>query len=204
MPLYKHPYKGIYEDYISSWGNDEECEKYEKAITEWLDQCEDERDKKLFLTFLKNFKMLRGKIYQDLIIQLFDKFQSKYLNWKTNAIFVEPKKDEDSVGNSDIFFADFWRYTGIRKYATRNFLESPIDTSINHIVLVDDYSGSGNTLIAFINALLNKHPCVAEKRITILVLVCSHSAKIALTHFALSNELNIDIMCAETQQKSFY
>ncbi len=203
MPLYKHMYTGKYSEYLSTWGNDEECEGYEDRIDAWLEQF-DEEDKPLMLRLLKNFKMYRGHLLSIKINDLFSLFIKKYPQWENDSIFIEVKKEEKAVGNSDAFFTDFWRVTGIRQWSKRIITKEEIeDKLLSHIIMVDDYVGSGRTVITNLDNLIEAFPSLKFKRITLLCLVCSKSAEIALKNYNIKAKLNLDIIFAEKYGKAF-
>lgn len=196
-------YRGKYAKYLSNWGNNEECEEYEDKIDSWLSQF-NECDQNIMLRLLENFKMYRGHLLDLKIKESFDMFKMKYPGWEMNSIFIEAKKDEEDVGNSDIFFSAFWRVTGVRKWSKRFMTKEVVaDRSISRIVIVDDYSGSGSTTISFLNKIINDFPEIKSKNITLLFLAISKSAEIALSNYNITAKLNLDILSINSQGKAF-
>lgn len=203
MALYKHPYKGKYKEYISSWGDDRTCEEYEEKIDNWLVQFP-VSDQDFMLDLVKRFRMFQGHYYTLQIKKLFLKFCETYLNWNTDAnstLFFPIKKDHNEVNNSDVFFLDFWRCNNIREYCKNN-LQS-LEVLPNFVVFVDDFSGTGRTfLTALSNEIESRHE-LKNTKIIVLFMAVTSIALAAINQFAIEEEISLDVVFANKYEKAF-
>lgn len=203
MTLYKYPYKGKYKDYIATWGNDRDCEIYEKDVDFWLSQFPHE-NKELLMELLKKFNMFRGHYYSLCIKDLFKKYTNYNPNWQVTARFFEVKKDKNKVNNSDEFFLDFWKQNEIKAFCNGNIKETcDNDKDIKQIVLVDDFSGTGKTVKDFLLLIKEKFPNITKYHIVILVLACTTMAEQLIIDSALENNLDVRVLSVKKFNKFF-
>lgn len=203
MALYKYPYNGKYKDYIATWGNDRDCEIYEKDVDAWLSQFPNEHEE-LLMELLKKFNMFRGRYYSLCIKDLFKKYVEYNPDWETTARFFEVKKDKNKVNNSDEFFLDFWKNNEIKDYCRGDIEETCVtDKNLQQIVLVDDFSGTGKTIKDFLLLIKEKFPDVVKYHIIILVLVCTNMAEESILDCGLENNLDIQVLYVKKFNKIF-
>lgn len=203
MPLYKYPYKGKYKDYIADWGNDRDCEIFEQEVDKWINQFTEEQTP-LLLNLLKKFRMYRGHYYDLCVKKLFKLFVDKYSNWQTIARFFEVKKDSNRVNNSDAFFLDFWRINELKQFCKTNVKETfEANHSLQQIVIVDDFAGTGKTIKDYLTTIIGSYPSIKEKKIVILLLACTNFAEQALLDFSYSKGLKLDIIYEKKYDKVF-
>lgn len=203
MALYKYPYKGKYKDYIATWGDDRDCETFEKDVDMWLRQFRAE-NVELLMELLKKFNMFRGHYYSLCIKDLFKKYANYNPNWQVTARFFEVKKDNNKVNNSDAFFLDFWRINEIKGYCRGNIEETCTNNkNLEQLVLIDDFAGTGKTIKNFLLATKEKYSDLHKYRIVILLLACTNLAEQAIRDFGMENGLDVKILYVKQFSKYF-
>jgi hypothetical protein len=70
-------------------------------------------------------------------------------------------------------------------------------------VIVDDYSGSGQTIIKTINRFLEENPKVNESRIIILLLALSEDAGQAISRYSIETGLSLEIISLDIVSNAF-
>ena len=198
--FYKNEYKGKYK-FIKKWYDDREGADFEHAIDSWLsqfDMCEQE----FLLECLKRYSYFRAAQYRYGIKVLYTKILEKYPLWKGDSYIFKIYKKEASY--SDNFFNDFWLYNGIKNECKQN-IEDFADyfDDIKNCFFIDDYIGSGNTIVSFLNRLLETYPKLKKKKIIILSLYLTQSGKLALENFAIDHGLCLETLYYQLGDKFF-
>lgn len=196
-------YEGKYKSIINEWGTKEECEEYEVKIDNWLSQFNDE-NRELEYDLLKHFQMYRGKSLDKKIKALYDKFLNEIAWGNINNIFFTLNNIYGRYGNSSQYYFNFRKVTGKDVYdINEENIDDIIAINNNHIVFIDDYSGSGESFINIIDYWINKKPEFRNFEIVFLVVNIS---KLGLTNINLykeNNKLSISIISIDVSEKAF-
>lgn len=200
--FYKHPYRGRYK-FIRNWFDDREGQVFEQKIDNWLSLF-DEEEKKFLLECLKRYSFIRASEYKYAITTLYYRFNNKNPTWKENSkIFAIPKKNAQ-VSNSDEFFFNFWKINNIKnecKYDIREFSDC-LDL-FDKFILIDDFVGSGNTVIKYLEEVYEEFPALKRKPLHILCLYTTNSGELALKNYATSKRVNLSLYWYKKGDKFF-
>ena len=198
--FYKHEYKGKYK-FIKHWFDDREGAEFEHKIDNWLSQF-DVEEQFFLLECLKRYSFFRAAQYKHAQKMLYAKLTEKYPAWKDNSFIFKIYKEGASY--SDNFFNDFWFINNIKDECKQN-IEDFIEhlEIIDNVIFIDDYIGSGDTIIKYWRQLFDRHSILKEKRIIILSLYLTQSGKLALKNYAADNSIKLEIIYFSIGDKFF-
>lgn len=198
--FYKHEYKGKYK-FIKKWYDDREGMVFERQIDHWLLQFEqDEQD--FLLECLKRYSFFRASEYKYGQKLLYSKLMSILPNWKEKSFIFKIYKTEASY--SDNFFNDFWLVNNIKNECKQN-IEDCEDyyEMLDNLIFIDDFIGSGNTIIKYLSYIFEKHEMLKKKKIVLLAMYLTNSAELALKNFAMDRNLDLTILNYKKGDKFF-
>jgi len=191
-----------YERITSRWGGMETRIKLGTKIAEWISLFNEE-DQTLIVELLGNFQYYTEKRIGEKVVDLFQVFRERYPYALNTAVYFKPVK-EYGTSFSSVFFTSFWLKNGLNDYAEENIIELLSEDVVPpNLVVVDDYSGSGATLIKTINKLLETNSGVATSNIFLLVFLITDDAEQAILQYASETGLNIDLVCLEKTRNAF-
>ena len=190
--FYKHPYKGKYK-FIKKWFDDREGTDFEHQVDVWLSQF-DEEEKEFLLECLKRYSYFRAAEYKYGIKYVFYKFNNDNKNWKNRTFIFKMQKDESKVSNSDDFFVNFWKINDLKGCCKHDIrcCESDFDL-FKMVTFVDDYIGSANTIISYLDSLYEQFPKLKEKPLHIMCLYLTKSGQLALNSYAIDNNIELHL-----------
>lgn len=198
--FYKHEYKGKYK-FIKRWYDDREGAAFEKEVDEWLTQFNRE-EQNLLLECLKRYSYFRAAEYRYGQRILYSKLQSFNPKWKEEALIFKIYKKDASY--SDNFFNDFWLNNGIKELCKQNIDDFKEHLELlNSIILLDDYIGSGDTILKYLESKLQEMTEIASKKIVVLTLFLTRSGELALKSFAMDRKLDLTILYYKKGDKFF-
>ena len=200
--FYKHPYKGKY-SFIKNWFDDREGLEFEQKIDKWLLQFDDE-ERDFLLECLKRYSYFRASEYKYAIKSLYYKFNSNNKDWQENSKMFMITNDNSRVSNSDEFVVNFWKINNIKNECCRD-IEAMSDCFdlFETLILIDDYIGSANTTITFLERIYNSHPILKSKPLHILCLYLTKSGELALKNYATDNDLELTLYWYKKGDKFF-
>lgn len=198
--FYKHEYKGKYK-FIKKWYDDREGNVFEHQIDQWLLQFEkDERE--FLLECLKRYSLFRASEYKYGQKILYSKLLSILPKWKENSFIFKIYKTEASY--SDNFFNDFWLINNIKNECKQNIEDyKEYYDDLSNLIFIDDFIGSGNTIISYLSQLFTKYCILKNKKIIILAMYLTNSAELALKNFAMDRKLDLVILNYKKGDKFF-
>ena len=203
MGLYKREYVGKYKDIISSWGDQDFGDEFEVKIDDWLLQFKEE-DKGMMLELLSKFSYYREALFTKQVKCVYGKFLNAYPDWKNDSLIFKMRKEGGRAGHSEIYYQEFWRINVVMEYVCDDLVRYVKDNDrLKNIVLIDDFAGTGNSIISYLKKAVYEVNNVARKKIIILLLHVTESAKLALSNFALDNKLDIEVISARETDKTF-
>lgn len=160
-----------YHGLTKHWGNNEECRNFAMRIDKWLNQFSDS-EKPLMLTLLKHYSYFSERQVGTKVVELYEKFKTTHKIDET-FIFSQIQK-EFGIGYSDIFFTSFWSKNNLYEQVEKNILDLISNGQIpEKIIFIDDYTGSGDTFINFIQKLCGINANFSNSQIYFLVLQAS-------------------------------
>lgn len=200
--FYKHSYKGKYK-FLKNWFDDREGKEFERKIDDWLIQF-DKDEQSFLLECLNHYSYFRAAEYNYAITKLYEDFNNEHINWQEKSKIFMIHKEGGKVSNSDEFFVNFWKINNIKSFCNTNIEEFIEDIDLfDQLIFIDDYIGTGNTIVQYIYNLIEKYPIIRTKPIYILTLFLTRSGELALNNFAADNRLYIKLYYYKTGDKYF-
>ena len=198
----KHEYKGKYK-VIQNWFDDREGANFEREIDIWLAQFDDE-EQEFLLECLEKYSYFRDAEYRYAIRTLYNDFNCKNPDWKEHSKIFMMNKENGRVSNSNGFFIDFWKINNIKNECKNEvgLFENCFDL-FDNIVFIDDFIGTGNSVVTYLNTQFKKFPILKSKSIHILCLYLTKSGELALENYATDNSLNLQLYYYRKGDKFF-
>lgn len=183
----KHP---KYEEITRRWGGMQVRIDFSKRIDDWL-QAFPEEEHAFLLELLSKFYYYSEENVKSKVVELNEKFLMKFQGDINDVVYTKIIK-EQGVAFSDILFTTFWLYNNILN-VDNNIVGLLEEEQIpKTIVIVDDYSGTGKTLIKTINHMLQINGNVKESRFYFLTLHMTNRAVVQIKEYA--NDVGLDIV----------
>ena len=170
-----------------------------EKIEKWLSQFEEDEQPEM-LSLLAHFDYYSKNNLYKAVVDLYKKFREVCPD--EEFIFSKIEKDI-GVSYSDIFFIEFWQKNNLYDYTQNNLSKVIDDEDVKNIAIVDDYFGSGETVIKYLTRLLELSEQLRNKNIFIIALQGSFIGKQAIEKFAKENNINITIVTNKYSKKAF-
>lgn len=184
---------------VGEWEKRGSRKKLLEKIEKWLNQFEEDEQAEM-LSLLAYFDYYSQNNLYNAVIDLYKKFREVC----PDKEFVFSKIEKDiGASYSDIFFMEFWQKNNLYDYAQNNLSKVIDNEDIRNIAIVDDYFGSGGSIIKYLTRLFETSEKLKNKNIFILVLQGSLVGKQAIEKFAEDNKLNITIVANKYSKKAF-
>ena len=198
--FYKHEYKGKYK-FIKKWYDDREGMVFEQQIDRWLLQFEKD-EQEFLLECLQRYSFFRAAEYKYGQKLLYSKLMSFLPNWKEKSFIFKIYKTEASY--SDNSFNDFWLVNNIKNECKQNIEDyEEYYEMLDNLIFIDDFIGSGNTIIKYLSHIFTKHEMLKKKKIVLLAMYLTNSAELALKNFAMDRNIDLVIINYKKGDKFF-
>ena len=191
-----------YHTITKRWGNNEFCRNFSLVLDRWLNQFA-ENEKPLMLDLLKNFYFYSSERLDRKMIHLHEKLKEDFSDVYDEIRYIGIEKDFD-VGFSMLVFDTFWVKNGLYEKSIRDvkyFLEC--EQVLEHLAIVDDYSGTGSTLIKYINKLITINPQIRNSKIYFLTIHISKDATENINSFAEAEGMTIHCVSLDSSCRAF-
>ncbi len=184
------------------WGNDAFCKDFSGHLEKWLQQfSEDERS--LMLILLKNFYYYTSERLNSKVVKLNEKFKTNYSEDYEKAIFCGIKKDF-GVGFSDLICNTYWSKNNLYDSFEPNLLELIRCEQVPDVIsIIDDYSGTGSTLIKYLCKLINTNTHIKKAKIYFVVIHISEDALNNINKFAKEQGIVIKCIYLHKSERAF-
>ena len=184
---------------VGEWEEKGSRKKLVTKINNWLTQF-DEDEQPEILTLLNHFDYYSRNNLSKSVKDLYKKFREVFPN--EEFIFAKTEKEIGS-SYSNIFYIEFWQKNNLYDYAQDNLTNVINQEEITNIAIVDDYMGSGNTIVNYLKKLLDINKELSKKNIVIIVLQGSQIGKQTIDNFAKDNNLKISVIASKYSKKAF-
>ena len=185
------------------WGDANFKKEFDDVLGNWLEQFQPE-ERPVLLELLRNFYYYTETSVDKKVVELHKQFLEKNGEDISDVIFAKVPK-EYSVAKSDIIFLSYWKNNAIGEYCSndivRDFLE--YDAIPSTLVIVDDYMGTGNTIIKALTRMLDTAPELQNSKIYVLLLHVSNVGIENLNKYAESCNLDLEIIYLDYTEKAF-
>ena len=185
---------------VGEWEEKGHRQQLKIKVENWLSQFEDE-EKEEMLTLLLNFDYFSKNQISKNVVHLYNLFRQECKD--TDIVFTKIDK-EMSVGFSSVFYTCFWQSNNLCNYSADSiFKYNKANQLPQTIVIVDDFFGSGNTIIKFLSDLLSQNKNLINYKLYFLVMQGTEIGKINIETFAKDNNLNLRIVARKISAKAF-
>lgn len=190
-----------YEDITARWGGMDIRHEFSARIDAWLGAFhEDERP--LLLNLLGHFFYYSEKRIKEKAIALNKKFCAECS--ETESVVYIPTVKQYGVGYSSLFFDNFWLMNNLYDSSERNIVGLLRENIVpKMIAIVDDYSGTGNTIATTLTEMICANETVKTARIYVLVQHITKRSLAFLQSLAESLALDLHIVYLDYSEETF-
>ncbi len=185
------------------WGDADFKKNFDIILENWLNQfSKDERP--LLLELLKNFYYYTEKSIDKKVVELHNRFLERNGDDLSKVLFAKIPK-EYGVANSDIMFTSYWYNNNIKGNCSldviREYLEK--DAIPENLVIVDDYIGSGDTVIGAFKEMLSIAPELHNSKLFVLAIHSSSIGEKVLRDYSSALGLDLTFIYLDKTDKAF-
>ena len=185
---------------VGEWEQKGSRLQLKNRIELWLSQF-DEEERKEMLRLLYHFDYYSSHKIPQIVKTLYLKFRETCDS--EDVVFAKIEK-QFGTSFSSIFFMSFWSQNNLYDYTEENLSKIISEEDLTqNIVIVDDYFGSGNSFIKYINKLLALNSSIKKKNFYFVAHQGSYIGKKAIEDFALKNNINVKIIVNKYSKKAF-
>lgn len=196
----KHP---KYENITSRWGGMKIREEFANRIDDWLHAFPEE-EHSFLLELLLQFYYYSEERVKEKVIELYNAFMKEYQGDVDAVIYTKIIK-EQGVACSDILFITFWMQNDIMYSCAENNILGLLEAEQipKDLVIVDDYSGTGNTLIKTVDKMLQVNQMVKDTNFYFLTLHITKRAQQQIKEYAQSVEIKLSVISLDYSDEAF-
>lgn len=191
-----------YEYLTSRWGGMKLRIELGERIDKWLENFSQE-EQELLLDLLSRFYYYSEEKIKEKTKELYQKFVSKYKEDSSQAVYSKIFK-EYGISYSDLLFTSFWLNNNLGDQAEPNLHQLIKDGGIPPvIVIVDDYSGTGKTLIKTLDILIQANPSVSNATFYFLTIHITDRALQQIQDYVENTGIQVHTIFLEKSQETF-
>lgn len=197
--------ENIKNECIERWGKENKCDSIEwfsRNYSEWIKSISLE-NREIIYKLLSKFEFYGHTYVNKGLHELYCRFIEKYEINNEETVYTYIKKTDSSLNSSVRYLVE---YISINNISEKNCLMDIRDINdgeleyIKNIVLIDDYSGSGESIIKYIEQYYKKF---LKKNIFILLISMSEGAKDNILNKFKAKDFNIYIEVINLEKKAF-
>lgn len=190
-----------YEDITARWGGMDIRHRFSTRIDTWLGAFhEDERP--LLLNLLGHFFYYSEKKIKEKASALYEKFCAECK--EIESVVYIPTIKQYGVGYSSLFFDNFWLMNNLYDSSERNIVGLLRENIVPEtIAIIDDYSGTGNTIAMTLTEMICANEAVKKVKIYVLVQHITKRAIEFLQSLAASLSLDLHIVYLDYSEETF-
>lgn len=194
----KHP---KYEYITKRWGGMKIRDTFAKRIDEWL-KAFPEEEHAFLLELLAEFYYYSEERIKKNVVELNCRFLKNFEGDINEVVYTKIIK-EQGIAFSDVLFTTFWLQNSISN-AENNIIGLLEEEQVpKTIVVVDDYSGTGKTLIKTINTMLQINEAVKDVKFYFLTLHMTNRSVIQINEYARNVGLDITLVSLDYTDETF-
>ena len=185
------------------WGDADFKKEFDSILDNWLSQfSKDERP--LLLELLKNFYYYTEKTIDKKVVELHQQFLEINGEDISKVLFAKIPK-EYGVANSDIVFASYWYNNNIKGNCSHDVIREYMDKDVipDNLVIVDDYIGSGDTVIGALKEMLSVAPELHNSKLFVLTIHSSSIGEKKLIDYSSVLGLDLTFIYLDKTDKAF-
>ena len=190
-----------YEYITAQWGGMDVRHEFSERIERWLCAFSEE-ERPLLLNLLGHFLYYSEKRIKEKACILYEKFSKEYGEEK-NVVYI-PTIKQYGVGYSSLFFDNFWLVNDLYDYAERNIISMLKEDIVpEKIAIVDDYSGTGNTIVTTLTELICANERIRSAQIYVIVQHITKRALEFLQSASSSLSLKLHVIYLDYSEEAF-
>lgn len=189
--------------FTDKWSCEEKTkQEYEGKIEAWMTQFSP-KDIDVLSKLVTNFSFYSNTLVREKVVELYEKIQQLGIDIEQKTVFAQVEKPHE-VGYSDGFFFTFWSRNDLYDNARKN-LEQLLENGerFDTIVIVDDVSGTGNTLKNVINTIVEICSLSELPRLIVATMEMTGDAINTLHDYAVEKSIAIEMVFLYKSQKAF-
>lgn len=179
---------------LTRWQNrDEKISYFEEKLPGSLEHMTSEM-RSIFLPLLEEFDYYSHKHINNDLAELHKKIMGLNDVDTDNSVFSILKSQKDILNSSCEYLMEYRNLNGLDKslfYIDINGLKKEYWEYISNIILIDDFCGSGNTLMNFVDKYKE---IIKGKKIVYAVIYCMEKGRKSIESYAENNSINIEIV----------
>lgn len=209
LPLLRGEKMPIEEDFkkkcLAQWtddGLDERLSFFDNKYDEWKEQIPEEYIE-VILTLLKHLKYYTKKTANRILVDLHEQLETNSNYTINNTVFAYIKSKDGISNSSNDYWTEYKHINKLNKYICYEDL-SAIKAyewdDIENIVFIDDFSGSGKSIITE----LTKYKDQFKGKNVYIIIVCAMEMAVNnLKEFGEKHGINIGLIYSQTFKKAF-
>jgi len=185
------------------WGDVNFKKEFDGVLDDWLKQFSKE-EKPVLLELLRNFYYYTEKAIDKKVVELYNKFIEIHGEDTKKILFAKVPK-EYGVANSDMIFSSFWWNNGIKGASSNDVVREFLEQGVNPktLVIMDDYMGSGDTIVSMLEKILTVAPEMHNSKFYILLIHTAVIGKQRLEEFSRNIGLDLTLVYLDITDKAF-
>lgn len=195
----RHP---KFEYLTSRWGGMQLRIELGDRIEKWLTHFSEE-EQKLLLELLSKFYYYSEEKIKVKTKELYDKFVFEHNDIAEQVVYSKVFK-EYGASYSDILFTSFWLNNNLSDQSEPNLYQLIKDGSVpSKVAIVDDYSGTGKTLIKTLDKLIQANANAANATYYFLALHITNRALLQIKEYSDNTGVRIEVVFLEKSEETF-
>lgn len=201
MLFFKPRYK--YGLITKKWGDAKLKKEFDNKIDKWINQF-NKNEKPLLIELLNKYTYYSEETIKQKVEELHNNFLKIHGEDISNVTFAKIPK-EYGTANSDLFFCNYWLINEIKDFCTNNIITEFLeyDSIPEVLAIVDDFVGSGDTVIESLKKMFIITPELQNSTIYILTVHITQVGKKAIIDFGSKLGINITVVYLDITDKTF-
>lgn len=185
------------------WGDANFKKEFDTILDNWLKQFNEE-DTPVLLELLKNFYYYTETAINQKVVELHEKFITVNGEDISNVLFAKMPK-EYGVANSDIIFSSYWFNNNVKGFSSndviREYLENDAIPTV--LAIVDDYMGSGDTIIKALSKMFSIAPELQNSKLYVLMVHTTITGLQMIEEFKTKLGIDLTTIYVDSTDKAF-
>ena len=191
-----------YKYIVKNWGSKGTQKTYNRKIDSWILNFNND-NKELILFLLEKFVYYDEKKIKKRVKELFEIYKENNPNYENETVFIRPLK-EYGVSYSSFMFNYFWFVNNLHDNCEENICKLLTNKVFPEVIcIVDDYAGSGKTIIDTLKILFSLDDSFKVKKYNILCIHITEKAENKIKIFANESRRDIKIYNIDKTRKVF-
>ncbi len=198
----------VVDNRLEKWGTDERTRHLLKKTEDWLAPINNDLHKNIFITLLKNFNYYSRESIYNIFVNIHNTQVRSFDPNCERTLFFPLISPEGRLNHSYDMLSCYQIANSLNKICFPTEMDLveklyPLDI-IDNIVLIDDMTGTGNTIKNSIEFMINKFENIfRDKKIHLILLEGSEEGINKIKELEKEYDCEISIICNNLYQKAF-